>query len=354
VGRKGSRAFAFVAGITICVRDATSRKGDYAIYRKIRFGGVGMAVAALFFSISAWAQSFPNRPVTLIIPFPPGGQTDITGRIIARAMAEKLDQPVVVENVGGAGGVVGMNKLMRSPKDGYTIGIANRPLLVFRPTMYPDFPVTAGKSYTPLALMTELPLVFVTCPESDIKSVQDIVASAKKTPGAVSYGSPGIATAGHLSIELRQQMEGIRLNHIPYQGEGPAMIDVMGGRVELAALGSNVKENVDAGKMRAIATAGKARWKLFPDTPTVEEAGVPGYSFTSWVGIVAPAGLPPATADKLSNVLGEVVAQPDARDALEALGMVVNPQLKDEFEKYIQDDVASWEHVLKTSGLKIN
>jgi len=324
------------------------------MYRKIRFGGVGMAVAALFFSISAWAQSFPSRPITLIIPFPPGGQTDVTGRIIARAMAQKLDQPVVVENLGGAGGVIGMNKLMRSPKDGYTIGIANRPLLVFRPTMYPDFPVTAGKSYTPLALMTELPLVFITYPDSDIKSVSDIVANARKKPGAVSYGSPGVATAGHLSIELLQQMEGIKLNHIPYQGEGPAMLDVMGGRVALAALGSNVKENVDAGKLRAIATTGKARWKLFPDVPTVDESGVPGYSFTSWVGIVAPAGLPPAAADKLSSVLGEVAAQPDVRNALEALGMVVNPQLRGDFERYIQDDVTSWEQVLKTSGLKVD
>lgn len=315
------------------------------------------SVAAVFLlsaTSASYSQDFPTRPIVMVVPYAAGGLADGTARIVADAAGAALGQNIVVENRTGAGGVIGIESMMQSTPDGYTIGWVNRPLLVFRATMDAEFEAVPGENYTPLALATESPFVFATHPNAPFASIPEMIEYARSEPGALIYGSPGIATGGHLAVELLQFLSEIEATHAPYQGEAPALADLLGGNIDLVVGGAPTQAHIEAGTLVALGTTLEQRWDLLPDVPTVSEAGVDGYTFSTWIGFAAPAGLPDSVADILSDAIITAIQDPAVRERLEGMGLVVNALGGSDFQSYIEEDLEIWQQVVDSSGLTMN
>jgi len=301
---------------------------------------------------SALAQ-YPERPITMIVPYSAGGLADTSARIVAEAASRELGQTIVVENRAGAGGIVGAQSMMNADPDGYTIGWINRPLLVFRPTMDPNFTIAPGENYTPIALATESPFVFVTHAKAPFKTMAELLAQAKANPGSIKYGSPGIGTGGHLAVAMLEHAAGIKATHVPYQGEGPALVGLMSGSIDLFVGGAPAKPQIEDGTLVGLATTLGERWELFPDLPTVAESGAPDFSFSTWIGFAGPPNLPADIATKLSDAITKAIQQPETKAKLEGLGLVLNPLGADAFATYVEKDIATWQEVVDSAGLKM-
>ncbi|HEU5178275.1 MAG TPA: tripartite tricarboxylate transporter substrate binding protein [Burkholderiales bacterium] len=306
----------------------------------------------LIFSVNLWAQdSWPSRPLRMILPFPPGGGTDILGRLIAERLAAGLGQPVVTENRGGAGGNVGAEAAARSAPDGYTIVLV-APSLAISPTLYSKLNYDPVKDLAPVSLVATVPNVMVTQPSlpGDLKA---FIAAVKARPGALNFGSGGAGTSNHLAGELFNLVAGTKLVHIPYKGVNLAMQDVLSGNVHLVFIGiPAAAPHIKAGKLRALALVAAQRSAALPEVPTVAEAGLPDFEVTTWYGILAPAGTPRGIINRLNAELVKVMHAPELKEKLAATGTEPLTSTPDEFAAYIRKEIAKWGDVIRKAGVK--
>lgn len=310
------------------------------------------ATAALPFSTQA--AGYPERPINLIVPFSPGGGTDISARLLAVALTEKLAASVVVDNRPGAGGQIAADLVARSPADGYTLLFANSGMLAINPWIYKlhSDPATA---FAPVSLFSDLPFVLVVPTTLPAKNVADLVTLAKAEPGKHTFASSGTGGAPHLSGEIFQQATGVDLMHVPYKGGGPAMTDLMAGRVDM--LFASVLETmpyVTAGKLRALAVTGDSRSPAMPDVPTIDEAGVKNAQSGSWTAVLAPAGTPPAVIDKLSQAIRDVANDPAIKAKLESQGAVAHGSTPQQLQALAASERARYGQIIKTRNIQTN
>jgi tripartite-type tricarboxylate transporter receptor subunit TctC len=313
-----------------------------------------LTVAGLVLALTtaAAAQEYPNKPVRLIIPFPPGGSNDVVGRLIATHLGDRLGKQVVVDNRGaGAGGVVGSEVAANSPHDGYTLLIISLAHAV-NPWLY-KLPYDPVKAFTPVAILASGSNVLVVNPELPVHSVKELLAAAKEKPGQLQYASAGIGSFQHLGGELFKLMAGVNLLHVPFKGGGPAMVDVVGGHTK-AMFSSLVQTtpHIRSGKLRALGTGGSARNPVLPDVPTIAEAGVPGYEAVNWWGIVAPAGTPAAIVDKLHTEITAVQNSDEVKKYFASEGAQTVQMSSAEFAAFIDKEMKKWERVVKEGGIK--
>ena len=316
-----------------------------------------IALTATFSTLcpaAAQAQAgFPVKPVTLIVPFSPGGGTDITARTVATKLTAKWGQSAIVENRPGAGGIIGADAVAKSKPDGYTLLIANVGTQAINPFLYSKLPYKYDTAFAPIALICELPFVLMASPSFGPNSVKELVAYATADPGKVTVASSGLGGSPHLTAELFQLVTGTRLTHVPYKGGGPAMTDLMAGHVDL--LFASVLEGsgfIKTGKLKGLAVTHAKRSPALPDVPTLAEAGVKNGESGSWIALIAPAGTPAALVDKLAADVKAVVADPDMREKLIAQGAVPQASSPAELQKLIEADSARYGKIIRDKGLK--
>jgi tripartite-type tricarboxylate transporter receptor subunit TctC len=310
------------------------------------------AGALLALAGTAPAQDYPNKPIRLIIPFPPGGSNDVVGRVIATHLSEHIGKQVVVDNRGaGAGGVVGTEVAANAPHDGYTLLIVSLAHAV-NPWLY-KLPYDPIKAFTPVAILASGSNVLVVNPELPVHSVKDLLAAAKERPGKLQYASAGVGSFQHLGGELFKLMAGVDLLHVPFKGGGPAMIDVIGGHTKIM-FSSLVQTtpHIRSGKLRALGTGGLTRNPVLPDVPAIAEAGVPGYEAVNWWGVVAPAGTPAAIVDKLHAEITAVQNSDEVQKHFASEGAQVVQMRPSEFAAFIEKETAKWGRVVREGGIK--
>jgi len=300
---------------------------------------------------SAAAADYPARPITLVVPYPAGGGNDVIARLVAAKMSGTLGQPIVIENRGGAGSTIGTRDVARSAPDGYTMLIATSALAI-NPSLYPDVAYDPKKDFAPIGLIATSPNFVLVNPSVPVHSVAELIALAKKEPGKLDFASTGIGTSTHLSAVLFATIAGIKLNAVPYKGVAPAITDLLGGQVALMFCPmASVVGQVRAGSLRAIAVTGAKRSPLFPDLPTVAEAGLPGYAAELHYGLVAPAGTPKEIVAKLNGALNHALADADVRSRLAADGAETLPGTPETYAADIASEEAKWGAIIKKAGV---
>jgi len=298
-------------------------------------------------------QNFPTRPIRLIVPYPPGGNVDITARIIGPTLGGRLGQTVVVDNRGGGGGNVGAHLVAKAPPDGHTLLMGSSGPLSINPVVVPNLPYDSVKDYAPVSRVHVVPLVVLAGPKSGITSVKDLIERAKANPGKLAAASAGTGTTNHFGIELFNTMAGVRLLHVPYKGSGPALTEMLGGQVpvmfdQLSASIGYVRD----GRLRALAVASARRASVLPAVPTLDESGLRGYEASTFIGVLAPAGTPKAVVATLNAAMHKVMETTVVRDKFLGLGAEPGSSSPEEFSKLIADELAKWRDVAQKAGLK--
>lgn len=311
-------------------------------------------IGGLGFATSGYAQDYPNRPIRFIVPFAPGGTSDLVGRLVGAKIGEALGETVVVDNRAGAGSTIGASLAAKAPADGHTILVSHVGLAI-NETLYAKLPYSALKDLVPVARVGAAPNAVVIPKASPVKTVRDLVAMAKKEPGKLDYSSGGVGSSGHLSVALLEYVAGVRFNHVPYKGGGPSMNALVGGQVHFAipALPTAVP-HVKAGRIRMLGVTGAKRSPAVPDVPTVAEAGVPGYDFDAWFGVFAPAGTPKAIISRLNQVIVKAVDMPELREQLARAGLDPESSTPDQLGNLLRADVAKWAKIIKAAGIPIH
>ncbi|MGH8690463.1 MAG: tripartite tricarboxylate transporter substrate binding protein, partial [Burkholderiales bacterium] len=305
-----------------------------------------LLLAVLAFGVNA-QDAWPARPVRFILPFPPGGGTDILGRLIAERLSASLGQPVVTENRGGAGGNVGAEAAARSAPDGYTIVLV-APSLAISPTLYSKLNYDPVKDFAPVSLVATVPNVMVTQASLPATSLQEFIAFAKGKPGALNFGSGGAGTSNHLAGELFNIVTGAKLVHVPYKGVNLAMQDVLAGNIHLVFIGvPAAAPHIKAGRLRALALVAPQRSAALPDVPTVAEAGLRDFEVTTWYGVLAPAGTPRPVVSRLNAELLKILHSPEMKERLAATGTEPLTSTPEEFAAYIKREIAKWGEVIR-------
>ena len=313
-----------------------------------------IAFLVLLFAGTAQAQSYPSRPIRLVLPFAAGGLVDVPGRILAQKLSEALGQPVVVENRAGAGSTIGADNVAKSKPDGYTLMITST-THVISANLYKRLPYDALRDFTMVMKLAEGPYVLVVHPSLAANSVADLVALAKAQPGRIDYASSGNGSSQHLVAALFCAMSGAPLNHIPYKGSDRATQDIIGGQVKVGFVGTPIAlPHVKSGRLRALAVSTARRSAEMPGVPTLAEAGVPGYEATIWMGLFAPAGLPREIVARLHGEVGRVLAAPEARAAIAATGLEVSLSTPEEFAAFVRAEHAKWGKVVRETGATVN
>lgn len=317
--------------------------------------GVMRVLAAVSLATAAWAaqaDTFPSKPIKFVVPYPPGGASDVTARLIADKLGPMLGQSVIVDNRPGANGIVALEAVSKSPADGYTILMGNVGPNAINAGLYPKLPYDPVKSFAPIMLTTTVPIVLLVNPASGITTTQQLIAQAKANPGNMKFASGGPGSATHLTGELFKDKAAIDIVHVPYKGDVPAMTDVMGGHVNFTfATAIAAAPFIAQGRVRVLATASKARPKSLAQYPTVAEAGVTDFESTSWGGVLAPAGTPQPVIALLHDRLGKVMALPDVREKLEKMGVEIVSGTPEQFGGYLQSEIVKWTAVIKAAGV---
>lgn len=311
------------------------------------------AATALITPGAAVAQDgYPNKPIRMVLPFPPGGVTDLLARALAEKLSPRLGQPVIVDNKAGAGTVLASELVARAPADGYTFLLAASSLGT-APLIYDKVGYDAIKSFTPVTQVASVVHVMVVNPSLPVKSMKELTAYAKANPGKLNYGSTGTGTSTHLEGELYKSMAGIYMVHIPYRGSGPALTDLVGGQLNVMfdALGSSAPF-IKAGKLRALAVTTAKRSQSIPELPTVSESGVPGYEAMPWLGLVAPAGTPPAVVDRIHREVAKILEEPDIKERFKGWGLDIIGNSPAEFTSFLRRDIAQWNKVITNAKIK--
>ena len=312
----------------------------------------GVVLAALAFG--AAAQEYPARPVKIVVPFAAGGPADVYARFLAQRLQESMGQPFVIENRPGGGSVVGTDVVAKSAPDGYTLLLMSNTHTV-NESLMPNKPFQLMRDFTPIAPINYSDLVLVVNPAVPVRTLQELLALAKAQPGKLNYASSGPGTPYHMAGELFKSMAGVDIVHVPYKESSAARTGVLGGQVEMMFDAVTVmNEHVKAGKVRALATSGKARSNVMPDIPTVSEAGVPGYEAVIWLGLIAPKNTPPAIVNRLNAEVTKIVARPDVQADWGKQGAVAMTMTPDTFQRYLADDIVKWEGIVKLSGARVD
>ncbi len=301
----------------------------------------------------ALTQTYPNRTITMVVPFPPGGSTSIVGRVIADKMSELLGASIVVDNRGGAGGTVGTKSVARSDPDGYTLMVSYTGTLAIAPSLYRNAGYDPRKDFAPIGMIGSAPSSLVVHPSFQVETVAELIAYAKANPGKINFGSAGIGTVGHITGEYFARATGIKIVHIPYKGTGPALSDLLGGHIPMSfSPVATTAGNVNAGLLRGLAVTSVRRNKLLPDVPTMIEAGVPGFDAVLAYGLVAPAGTPRAVVDRLNKALRDALASDEVKKQLELDGTEITPSTPEQYADFIDKDERKWSELVKASGVE--
>jgi tripartite-type tricarboxylate transporter receptor subunit TctC len=312
------------------------------------------AALACLAPLAASAQ-YPERPVKLVVPFPPGGGTDAAARIVASAMSEQMGQPMVVENRGGAAGAIGAQAVVDAAPDGYTLFFATTGTMTINQHLYKKLRYNPLTDFTPVATLASFPNVVVVHPSVPAKNMRELVELARSRNGTMTYGSSGAGSSSHLSAVMLETATGVKLTHVPYKGTAPALTDFLAGRIDMMI--DNITTHAPLakqGKTRALAVTGSVRSAQLPGVPTVAEAGVPGYDVTIWYAMLGPAKMSPAVVDTLYKRLTAVMAQQKVKDALARIGTDPMLQPPDQLAKLIRDDSEKWGRIVKASGATAN
>lgn len=309
-----------------------------------------LALAAL----AAQAQAWPAKPIKLVVSYPPGGTVDAVARIIATPLSQRLGQPVIVDNRGGAGGAIGGDLAAKSAADGYTV-LLDASNHAQNPALRSKMPFDTLRDLAPVSLLVKVPNVLVVNPATTIKTVQDLVAQAKARPGEINFASSGNGSAQHLAAEQFSAMAGVRMTHVAYKGGGPALTDVMAGQVPVffGSLASSLAY-IQGGKLRAVAVTGKSRAAVLPQLPTVAEAGLAGYEVYEWNAVFVPTGTPAAVTERLSRELAAVLQDPDVRKRLEATGAEVIGSTPAELDAFRRAELAKWSKLAKDNKIQMD
>ena len=315
------------------------------------------ALAAVAAAVPAMAQApaYPNKPITIIVPFAAGGTTDILARLVGQYLGTELGQPVLVDNRVGAGGNIGGQLAARAPADGYTLFMGTVGTHAINAALYKKMPFDPIKDFAPLTRVANVPNLLVANPAQPFKTVQELIAYAKANPGKINFGSSGSGSSIHLSGELFKSMAKVDMQHVPYKGSAPAVTDLLGNQI--AIMFDNMPsaiQHVRSGKLRAIAVTTAKRSPELPDVPTIAEAGVPGYEATSWFGMFAPAGTPAPVVAKLNATIVKVLAMPDIKKKLAEQGAEAAGETPEQFAAFIQKESVKWGKVVKESGASVD
>jgi tripartite-type tricarboxylate transporter receptor subunit TctC len=315
------------------------------------------ALAALLLIAAAGAavaQAWPAKPLRMIVPFPPGGGTDLLGRYLGVKLSEALGQQVIVENRGGANGTLGLDVASKAAPDGYTLVIGQTGNLTISPS-FAKVGYDPVRDFTPVTLLAESVLALFIHPSLPVKSLKDLVALAKAKPGQLSYASSGSGSPGHLGVELLKKMAGIDLVHIPYKGASPGFTDLVAGHVQLYLTSMlSAQQFVKAGRVRALAVGSAQRSPSLPDLPTIAESGYPGFEVTNWWGLLAPGGMARDLVARLNAEVVKIMGMPDARERMAALGADVVTGTPERFAAYIRSETVKWSRVIRESGARVD
>lgn len=311
------------------------------------------SVAAFaFVAVNALAQAYPNKPIRLIVPFPPGGGNDVIARIVGTKLTERLGQSVVIDNKAGGNGIIGLQALAAAAPDGYTIGVGAAGPMAVNPSLYAKLPYDPLKDFAPITNMVNFPLLLVTHPSFAPKTMAEVIAAAKAHPGKIFYASPGAGNSGHLAGALLNSMAKVDTVHVPYKGQGPAVSDLLAGQVQMLYSSiPSVIGYVRQGRLNGIAVGSAKRVPSLANIPTISEA-VPGYEAYSWVGMLAPAGTPPAIVAKLHHEITEILQQPDVREQLNQQGALPVGDTPEQFAAYIKAEIRKWGAVVRDANIK--
>jgi tripartite-type tricarboxylate transporter receptor subunit TctC len=323
-----------------------------AICIGLRIFIVALGGAALW-PLAAGAQDYPARPITIVVPYTPGGSTEILARIVAQRLEQRLGQSVLVENKPGAGTVIGASAVAKSTPDGYTLLMATPTPMAINVTVHKSLPYDPTADLVPLAMVAQAPFVLIVNPSLPVRSVTELIAFAKQKQGQLSYGSGGPGAPHHLYAELFKSMTGIQMTHVPYKGSLPALNDVVAGHIDLMFCDVPPAAGMtQTGRVRALGVANKARLAAFPDLPPIAEAGVPGFDVAGWFMVTAPAKTPRAIVDKLHGELRSILATPDVKDQISKLSLLpLESPSVEEMQRFVKSEIVRWAKVVKQAGI---
>lgn len=314
-----------------------------------------LGTAALCVSAAVRAQSWPAKPVRLVVPFTPGGSSDILGRAIGQKLTESLGQPVVIDNVPGAGGSLGADKVAKSAPDGYTLLMGHIGTLAVNPLIYPRLPYNPLKDFTPVAWVANVPNVLVVHPSVPARTLQELVAYVRTRPGQLNYGSGGNGSAAHLATEYLKLQSKTFIVHVPYRGTSPAVTDLLAGQTQLLFTGAPaVIPFVKSGQLRALAVSSGKRLEALPEVPTVAESGYPGFEADQWYGVVAPAGTPADIVRKLNTLINQALTSVELKTRLQSEGAVAMPTTPEAYGHHIGREIERWRPVVKAGNIQPN
>ncbi|MCA0425239.1 MAG: tripartite tricarboxylate transporter substrate binding protein [Proteobacteria bacterium] len=315
------------------------------------FAALALTAATLVFPVLA--QDYPSKPVTLVVPFAPGGSSDVISRFVGQKLSELWKQSVIVDNKAGGAGQIAMQAVARSAPDGYTLILGHIGTLAVNPAMFEKLAYDYKKEFSPVAMLAIVPSAIGVNPDLPIKDIKDLIAYSKANPGKLNYGSAGNGSAGHLAMEYFKDTAKVDAQHVPYKGTGPMLTDLLSGQTQLTYNGIlPLVPHAKSGKLRIIAVGSPKRLPLMPDVPTVEEQGYPGFETSQWYGILAPKGTPDAIIKKLNADINKVLAEPDIQKRLQDDGAVAGSGSPEDFGKYIDAEEKRWGPVVKKAGIK--
>ncbi len=301
------------------------------------------------------ATDYPNRPIRMVVPFPPGGATDILARVVGKRMTDAWGQNVIIDNRAGAGGTLGANLVAKANPDGYTLLMGTNATHAIAPSLFKSLPYDPLKDFAPITLVAIVPQVVIVNPALPVRNIKELVALAKEKPGTLNFGSAGQGTPGHLGMELFKMMTGTTMTHVPYQGGAPGLAAVAAGQVQFMADNMNsALPFIQSGRVRAIAVTSAKRSGALPDMPTIAEQGVTGFDSGSWFGMFAPAGTPPAIVNKLYTEVVKILQLPDVRQTLAQQGAEVGAITPEQYTALIKADIARWAKVIQAAGVTAN
>ena len=316
--------------------------------------GIAFTLVACWAGAAAHSQEYPNKPIRFMVGFPPGGSTDLAARLIAPRLAERLRQPVIIDNRSGAGGNLAVEAIAKSAPDGYTIGFGVSGSLTINVTLQPNLPYDSVRDLTPITMAVNNPLILVSSTSFPARDVRELAALARSKPDPIAFGSGGNGTAMHLAGELLKQTAGINIVHVPYKGTNPAVNDLVGGQIPLAIVDvASALKFIKAGRIHALGVTGAKRAEMAADIPTISESGAPGFYVQSWFGVIAPARLPEDIVRRLNADLRAVLEAHDLRERFLATGLEPAPTSPEEFGNIIKSEIARWAKVIKDAGIRM-
>ncbi|MDB5570104.1 MAG: tripartite tricarboxylate transporter substrate binding protein [Hyphomicrobiales bacterium] len=296
---------------------------------------------------------FPDRPLKIVVPFPPGGGVDLIARVVGAGFTAELGQPVVIENKAGGGTIIGTDAVAKSAPDGYTLVLASFAHSL-NPSLQPSLPYDTGKDFAPVGLIGRSFNVLVVSPKSRLKTVRDIIAAEKAKPGSLTYASQGLGTSAHLAGELFKNLAGVQMVHVPYRGVAQALTDIIGGDVDMIfGTSAAVTALVAGGEFHAVATTAPAGASPLPNVPTIADSGVPGYAVESWYGVYAPAGVPAAAIGKLNAALNKIITSAAFQKRVESEGLVTAPGAPEDLDRYVRAEEARWRKIVIENNIKL-